>query len=109
MPIINLTGHPVNIFEWSALVKSIKSDWIIRLPFNSTITKRIAGIPIFCVSYGKAELPKESDTIIIVSKLVCEAHKTRKDLYIIVNARKDKWNIVWCDWLARNPFCKYKF
>ena len=83
MKVINLTPHPVNIYQDGELVVTYEpSGTIARVGFVSSEVGNINGVPVSVTEAGHTtDLPsQEEGTIFIVSLLVRQANPGRKDL-----------------------------
>lgn len=103
--IVNLTWHPINLENW----KTIPSHWEVRLSntleVDDFISTNYGEIMIGKSSYDKGKIPPSEDkTLYVVSNIVCEKNRDRKDL---VMPRGRVYNKDWvktCKWFQYNPF-----
>lgn len=97
----NLTWHFISIDG-----REFKPQWNIRLSQSTETIGEIDGITIVKSTFGRWEVPpKEKDTILIVSHIVCQQNPTRDDLYIIWGKvlNPDK-TVAWASYLVFNPY-----
>ncbi len=126
----NLTWHDINIVSQKAdgtrsVTKTIPSDGIARVFFETKKNGTIDGVDIFSTTFGETQgLPASSNTctgchhetdapfcdyckcdsysnFFIVSKIVAEANPHRDDLLIVSETVRDGATIIGCKWLAR--------
>lgn len=106
--LINLTGHPINVYDNDrTLIRVIQPD-PHHLPCKAKETKRIedtvCGIPLWCVDNSDVvNLPDpKPHTYYIVSRIVASVAKHRRDLLVVdMQIRDDSGNIIGCRGLTR--------
>ena len=101
----NLTPHDVNIVEGGKVIKTFKSEGLVRCTQSTEIVGEVEGINITSTVFGDVEgLPAETEgTYYIVSRLVLNACRSRNDLLVPNElVRDDKGNIIGCQSLANN-------
>ena len=105
--LINLTPHPIDIFDDDRKVLTIPSSGMVRLSENvsleETVTLNNVEVKIYKKSYGSASLPEPQEgTYFIVSLPVALAFPERSD-FIIANdiVRDENGRIVGCRSFAR--------
>lgn len=103
--IINLTWHNIKVKTVSWDYKTIKSSGNVRMSYSTIDLEPIDWIKITQSYYGWwVALPSGgNDTIYIVSKIVCEQNRNRKDFYI-VNQKSWSWASKRAGSLSPNPY-----
>lgn len=106
MEIINLTPHEVVFYgDDNNIVATVApSGTIARLSQTVNVVEHINGIPVTEIVYGDVEgIPEEgNDAIYIVSSLVAQQCRQRRDVFIPANPVRDgEGRIVGCRSLGR--------
>lgn len=104
MRIINLTPHTINLYRGEEMIMAIPSSGVARVNSTSQVIGEINGFPIRRNVYGEiTDLPDpEAGTIYVVSALVAQAAKDRKDLLIVDDTvRNENGQIIGCRGFAR--------
>ena len=106
MKLVNLTPHEITFVTESGNNLVVAPSGEIARVTTSTkeITRLSNGIPVTETLYGEVEgLPKpEPDTLYIVSSLVAQRCKERRDVFIPnESVRDDKGRIIGCRSLGR--------
>lgn len=104
MRIVNLTPHKINLYRGGELIWTIPSSGVARVNVTSQIIGEVAGFPVRRNVYGEiVDLPDPvAETVYIVSALVAQAAKDRKDLLIVDDTvRNEDGQIIGCQGFAR--------
>lgn len=105
MKIENYTPHDVTICFYDGANITLKSKGVARCLTSEQIYRQIDIIPIYKIAYGEVSgLPEpKEDTIYVVSKIVAEALKNkRNDLYIVASTIKDEnGQVIGCRGLSK--------
>jgi hypothetical protein len=99
MRIINLTPHTINLFRGEEMIMAIPSSGVARVSVTSQIVGEVCGFPVRRNVYGEIiNLPDPiGETVYIVSALVAQAAKDRKDLLVVDDTvRNESGQIVGC-------------
>lgn len=104
--IINLTPHEVTVVgaDGDIMMRIPASGQVARCSATRSIVGKINGIPVTKVVMGEIEgLPEpDGDTVYIVSRVVAEAAKGKRDDLIIPDdsIRDEEGRIIWCGGFA---------
>lgn len=109
--IINLTWHDIIIYKWAEKIVIPEEQWTrLELEQTSELVWEIYWLPLYEYKSTineyllKSLAPKKKWVIYIVSIVVAQ-YILRDDFYIIANPIKTKdWKIIWCRWIAKNPY-----
>lgn len=106
MKIINCTPHAISfVADNGDIIRTIPASGILpRVATSYTVAATIDGIPDEITVYGDVEgLPaEEPETILVVSALVANACKNRKDLRIPGRQVRDEaGHVIGCKSLSR--------
>lgn len=103
--IINLTPHVVTIYKNDEVfVRFAPEDIPARVSFRNVLVDDLDGIPVSTTVYSdiKGLLPEREDTIYIVSRMIAERCKDRRDLYVPNDMVRDEFgNNIGCRSLTR--------
>lgn len=104
MKIINLTPHTINLYRGGEMIMAIPSSGVARVSVTSQIIGEVCGFPVRRNVYGEIiGLPDpEEGTMYIVSALVAQAAKDRRDLLLVDDTvRNAEGQIIGCRGFAR--------
>lgn len=105
MKIKNYTWHTVTFVDG----KTIEMHGKVRISTTDTNMGSIDGVPVIKKTFHKSEMTlpeKERWVVVLVSKIVCEVHSDRDDLYMITNVMRDPVTRapLWATWISQNPY-----
>lgn len=106
MKIINCTPHEISfVVDNGDIIRTISASGILpRVATSYTVAATVDGVPDEITVYGDVEgLPaEEPETILVVSALVANACKNRKDLRIPGRQVRDEaGHVIGCKSLSR--------
>jgi len=105
MKIVNLTPHPLNIWnEKTQKFTSFETEGCVRLNHNNRLIGEFNGIPLYETTVSaRSELPeKKDDVIYIVSSVVLSAFSEREDFWQPGRLLRDeKKKVIGCVGLSR--------
>lgn len=111
MEIVNLTKHPITIYDDSMNLLKVIPMWPrLHLPTNNpVVVDTIDGVPVVEIQYLQwgyidAVAPVKEWTIYVTSTIVCQSCPDRWDFYIPVNVVKKWLEIVGCRAISVNPY-----
>jgi len=103
--VVNLTPHPVVIYLPDNTQIEIKPEGLVpRVDATDVEVRRIGGVPILEKEFGEVkDLPEPCEGVIfIVSSLVAQACRQRRDLVVPAHPVRDgEGRIIGCRGLAR--------
>lgn len=105
MPLVNLTPHPVTVYdrEDRVVLRRPAAEHPVRLPVHRDEDGQVEGLPVVVEHRGRAELPAaESGVSLIVSYAVAVAHPERGDLLVPTDlVRSAEGTVVGCRAFSR--------